>query len=399
MFVNKSFNKITTTFFLVFLVFNTTQQLLAQPVKQQIAVFAPIYIDEAFDGSTYKIWENKLPKDILPGLEFYNGVMLAIDSLKKSDKAGNLSIKIYDYKSKGNSLNEILKKDSNSLANAKAIIASFNNRSDVKILADYAKQKNIPLISATYPNDGGVSNNSNFILLNSTLFTHCKALYNYLKKSRSVKTNIIYLTRNGSFEDMVNGYFKEFDGDKSLGFNPINLTDTFYSNQLIKLLDSTKQNFIFCGTVNENFAQKVASTIAAQKKYKATLVGMPTWETVKSFDKNECKGIEFVYTAAYNYAKTNDLVIAINKSYNDRFFTKPSDLAYKGYEIMLRLGKAVSLYGANSFQLFSDDMFKSINSLDIQPVYNKTNTSEIDYYENKKIYIIKRVDGVIKSVD
>lgn len=398
MFIKNFVCKISTFLFLLFCVFSS-EKIVAQSVKQQITVFAPIYIDEAFDGNTYKIWENKLPKDILPGLEFYNGVMLAIDSLKKSDKAGNLNIKIYDYKSRGNSINEIIKKDSIGLLNSKAIIASLNNRSDVKILADYAKQKNIPLISATYPNDGGVSNNSNFILLNSTLLTHCKAIYNYFKKSSGIKTNIVFLTRNGSFEDMVNGYFKDLDADKSLNFIPVNLADTFYTNQLIKLLDTTKQNLIFCGSVNENFAQKVASTIAAQKKYKAIMVGMPTWETVKSFDKNECKGIEFIYTSSYNYSKTNNLVALLTKAYSDKFFAKPSDLVFKGYEIMLRIGKAVSQYGANAFQLFSDDMFKSINSLDIQPNYNKTNSSEIDYYENKKIYFIKRVDGIIKSVE
>lgn len=393
---NKFLNKIIATLFLAVAFLVKSQ---AQSAKQQITVFAPIYLDQAFDGNTYKIWENKLPKDILPGLEFYNGVILAIDSLKKIDNAGNLKIKIYDFKSKGNSISEILTRDSNSLADSKAIIASFNNRSDVKTLADYAKQKNIPLISATYPNDGGIASNSNFILLNSTLLTHCKALYNYLKKSRTLKSNVVCLTRSGSFEDMVNTYFKDFDADKSLAFSPINLVDTFYSNQLIKLLDSTKQNVIFCGSVNENFALKVASIVAAQKKYKATLVGMPTWESIKSLDKSDYKGVEFVYTSSYNYSKNNDLVISLTKLYNDKFFAKPSDLVFKGYETMLRLGKAVSQYGANAFQLFSDDMFKSINSLDIQPVYNKVNSSEIDYYENKKIYFIKKIDGATKSVE
>ncbi|MCX6209591.1 MAG: ABC transporter substrate-binding protein [Bacteroidetes bacterium] len=395
----KAFYTHLIRFILLLAVTITAQQTFAQNTKHQIAVFAPIYLDDAFDGSTYKIWENKLPKSILPGLEFYNGVTLAIDSLKKTTTAGNLYVKIYDYKSKGNSLNEILAKDNNALSNAKVIIASFNNRSDIKILADYAKQKNIPLISATYPNDGGISDNPYFFLLNSSLHTHSKALYGYFKKFKSLKTNLLYVTRSGAFEDMVNGYFKSFDSAKTLNITPTILTDTFYSNQLIKMLDSTKQNVIFCGTVNEAFALKIASVIAAQKKYKTTLIGMPTWDGLKGLDKNEYKGIEFIYTTPYNYSKTNDLVATINKSYYDRFFAKPSDYVFKGYETMLRFGKTVSTYGTNAMQLFGDDMFKSINSLDIQPVYNKDNASQIDFYENKKLYFIKKVDGVVKSVE
>ncbi len=381
----------------VFLVLCFSQKAFSQKEKHQIAVFVPVYLDGAFDGNTFKIWDNRLPKEMLPGLEFYNGVMIAIDSLKKIAGTGNLYVKIYDYKSKGNSLSEILTKDSNALGSAKVMIASFNNRSDIKILADYAKQKNIPLISATYPNDGGISNNPDFFLLNPTLLTHCKALYDYLQKRHTLSNKLVYVTRTGSFESMVNGYFKEFDAEKKLGIEPIVLTDTFYSNQVVKNLDSTKQNIIFCATVNETFALRIASVIAAQKKYKTTLIGMPTWETLKGLDKNEYKGIEFVYTSPYNYSKSNELVASLTKTYNDKFFVKPGDMFFKGYETMMRLGKTVSIYGANAIQLFSDDMFKVINSIDIQPIYNKDIATQIDYYENKKLYFIKKLDGVCKA--
>ena len=63
---------------------------------------------------------------------------------------------------------------------------------------------------------------------------------------------------------------------------------------------------------------------------------------------------------------------------------------------MLRFGKTLSLYGINAMQLFSDDIFKVINQLDIQPVYNKERPTQIDYYENTKIYFIKKIDGVVK---
>jgi len=43
-------------------------------------VFAPIYIDSAFDDANYKLGTG-IAKNILPGLDFYNGAMMAIDSL------------------------------------------------------------------------------------------------------------------------------------------------------------------------------------------------------------------------------------------------------------------------------------------------------------------------------
>jgi len=125
----------------------------AQTTVYKIAVFAPLYIDSAFDGNNYKLGNNNLPKAMLPGLEFYNGVMMAVDSLRA--EGYSFEINIYDTKSSTAKIGSILLKDE--MKNVGLIIASFTNRSELKTLTDYAAINNIPLVSATYPNDGGIS--------------------------------------------------------------------------------------------------------------------------------------------------------------------------------------------------------------------------------------------------
>ena len=51
--------------------------------KQRIAVFVPLYLDSAFDATNSYRYDKSFPKFINPGLEFYEGVQLAIDSLNK----------------------------------------------------------------------------------------------------------------------------------------------------------------------------------------------------------------------------------------------------------------------------------------------------------------------------
>ncbi len=387
---------IARIFIVLCLLVSLFQTATAQQPKHRVALFTPIYIDSAFNGNSYKLYGNYLPKNMLPGLEFYNGAMMAIDSLK-SDSISNLIVDIYDYRSRNNSLAQIIDDSSNKLSESKVILASFNSRSDIKILADYGKANQIPVISATYPNDGGISNNSYFFLLNPTLRTHCKALYKHLQK-HSATDNIIYVTRKGSFEEMVENYFKDFDSASRspLSIEPIQLVDTFYAKELTSLLDSNKQNIIFCGSVNEPFAYKIFNCISPLKKYKITVIGMPTWDALKNLERSDYKGVEVVYTSSYNYSKTDKLVANIITKYKSKYNSKPSDIVFKGYETMLRFGKTLSLYGINAMQLFSDDIFKVINQLDIQPVYNKEKPSQIDYYENTKIYFIKKIDGIVK---
>jgi len=164
-------------FLVVLLSCLATQESRAQETPIKVVVFAPIYLDSAFNGSSFKLGNNSLPKYLLPGLEFYNGVMMAIDSL--NTEGVNAEVLVYDSKQGDKNIQEILKKPE--LNNASLIIASFNNRNEIKPIADFALAHKIVLISETYPNDGGVSENPYFVLVNSTLRTHIDALYNYLQ--------------------------------------------------------------------------------------------------------------------------------------------------------------------------------------------------------------------------
>jgi hypothetical protein len=120
---------------------------IRQPLK--IAVFAPVYLDSAFKGNDYKLSNtNSLPRYMLPGLDFYNGVLLAIDSLQAEH--AQLEVLFYDSKSLTQPLPQVLLKPE--LNGVSLLIASFNTRNEIKLLADFALNKNIPLISATYPN-------------------------------------------------------------------------------------------------------------------------------------------------------------------------------------------------------------------------------------------------------
>src|SRR5215467_7055296 len=55
----------------------------AQSFKHKIAIFAPLYLDSAFDDQSNYRYDKQFPKFLNPGLEFYEGVQLALDTLAK----------------------------------------------------------------------------------------------------------------------------------------------------------------------------------------------------------------------------------------------------------------------------------------------------------------------------
>src|SRR6267142_4178876 len=51
--------------------------------RMKIAIFTPLYLDSAFDAGGGYRYDKNFPKFISPGLEFYEGVQLALDTLEK----------------------------------------------------------------------------------------------------------------------------------------------------------------------------------------------------------------------------------------------------------------------------------------------------------------------------
>ncbi|MCR6719979.1 MAG: hypothetical protein NVV59_06680 [Chitinophagaceae bacterium] len=97
--------------FVTFLQVNAQDEGDMPVQKPRIAVFAPIYLDSAFNNlNEYRYGKNEFPKFINPGLEFYEGVQMALDSLEL--EGAELEVFIYDTRSAKESLASQLQKSS-----------------------------------------------------------------------------------------------------------------------------------------------------------------------------------------------------------------------------------------------------------------------------------------------
>ncbi|WP_153798823.1 ABC transporter substrate-binding protein [Foetidibacter luteolus] len=377
------------------LFFVSRAQTEAIQPKQKVAVLAPLYLDSAFDGSSYKLSGNNIPRYILPGLDFYHGIMDAVDSLKQDD--ASVDVFIYDTKRKGGGIAAVLKEVK--AENAGLIIAAFNNAGEQKIVSDFSLNENIPVISATYPNDANLSGNPFFVVVNSTINTHVSALYNYLQQNYS-KSKIIYLTKPGAFETRIKNQFASLNKKiKPLSLKTVSLTDNFEPGYLLSLLDSTRQNVVVCGSLSESFGVNIVRTISAAKSYKATVIGAPTWESQEAFDNPDCFGVEIVYSTPYNYSRKDKIEAGLINDYRAQHFGRPSDMYFKGFECMYHFSKLLVKHRTNLLNNISEPSFKVMNEFYFEPVRLTEQSFAPDYLENKKIYFVKKQDGVTKSVN
>ncbi len=364
--------------------------VLAQ-TRLKVAVFAPVYLDSAFNGSDYKLGTNNIPKNMLSGLDFYNGIMMAVDSLEADGK--DLEVLFFDTKGR-ESIYTIIRKPE--FEKVSLIIAAFNNKADVKPLAEIALHRNIPLISSTFPNDGGVTNNPDFVLINSSLKTHIEGIYKYLQKSKAT-TNNIYVKRKGQADELVDYYFKGAASATTsfpLIYRAIEFSDNDADQKLFNALDSSKENTIICGSLNEAYGLKLVKTLASNGSYDCTVMGMPTWDGIKELDGNACNGVNIIYSTPYNFIRTQPLAIKLIKQYTEKLNGRPSDMFFKGFESMYHFSSLLLDFPNTLISHLSDKKYKLFTDFDIQPIENDEFT--VQYLENKKLFFIKKLNGNIK---
>ncbi len=366
----------------------------SKPLK--VAIFAPLYIDDAFNGSTYTLGKSNLPKNILPGLEFYNGVMMAVDSL--SHEGITMEISVYDTKQASRSLSQILAAPE--LSNTGLLIAAITSTFELKQFSQLSAAKNIPLISATYPNTVGVSSNPNFVLLNSSFSTHLEGLYKHMQRFYAAN-NIIAVRQAGATEDFIKNYITTLNKSNrsSLNIKWIDLKEGFSPDELDRNLDSNKNNIVFVASPSEGFGLKVVKALSSKIKYRSTAIGMPTWDRMSELNGSGCRNVEIVYSTPFIYHSNNPVLSSvIIKKYQSTYYSRPSDMVYKGFETAYHFGKLLAKYKSDLINNLSDKEFTLFNQFDIQPIKTSRNSDKPDYLENKKLYFIKKQGGNLKSV-
>ncbi|MEO5967222.1 MAG: ABC transporter substrate-binding protein [Ferruginibacter sp.] len=370
--------------------FNANAQTSENNFKNYtVGIFAPLYLDSAFTGNSYR-YSKTFPKFTFGGLEFINGVQIALDSILIYQ--ANVNAKIFDSK-----LLPASQFDSSALYNGLDLIIGSVKEDDYTALAALALKKNIPFINVTYPNDGGITGNPFLVILNSTLKAHCEAIYSYVLQNHGLD-NIIFSTKDGIQESKVEDYFNEAnrpDGSNLIDLKKISANVGF--EKILEKLDSTKTNIIIGGSLDRKFATDLATAVAGwSHKYSIKLIGMPNWDAFFT-RKNKISSPAIFYTSPYYNLKTDQYSIMLQTAYQKKFNAMPSDLVYKGFESVYIFLKLLAKHPADFMSHLNEYPHKVFSDYNFKPVFLNKKSVMPDYFENKHLYLLKIENGSITS--
>jgi hypothetical protein len=355
-----------------------------------IALFTPLYLDSVFTNST-EIPGRTLPRFVLSGLDFYEGAQLALDSLQQ--QGIKLNVTVYDSKSRTTPISSLVQ--NKQLDNTDLIIAAVSSP-ELQELSNIAREKEINLVSATYPNDGGVSENPFLLITNSLLRTHGDALHRYLQESFSSK-NILFFHRNSAFEKRLAADFKsayeKMQNSKKSRIREVIWSDALTDAEMSQFLLADRTNLCVVASLDEASSKAILRKLSVQTgTYPIQVYGMPTWDIMK-FKEPEFKGMQIYYTSPYFNDKTDVYSRYITEYFKRVYKSRPSDMAFKGFELTWYFIKQLSDNGVYFNSEVNDASKKVFSNFNYQPVYLKEGDSAPDYFENKNIYIIQKGDS------
>lgn len=364
----------------------------------RIAVFAPIYLDSAYDASGNYRFGKSIPRYLSASLDFYQGLAFALDSL---DKEGlHLQVQVYDTKSR----TSIYKLADSGVLDSTDLFIGAVSGSEYLDLATIAKEKKIPFVSVSYPNDGGIRANPYVIIINSRLNTHLLVMYNYILRNHGTNNIIMVRTKNAS-DDRVTGVFKSLNMASSgpvLNIREVTLNKEITSDAIVPVLDKERENLIICGSLDERFSKLLLSAVAPlSATYKLKLAGMPTWEGLRELESPELKAVPVIYSSTfYDPGQADARISGFVQAYAKATYAYPSESAFRGFEVIYLFAHLLDQYQENSItDKLTDTNYRLLTDFDFKPIYLGKQSTVPDFYENKRIYILQRLNGTLSQVN
>ncbi len=373
----------------------------AQPSAQQAATGQPKATDYTTAPSNKELFaeikETSTKLDVIKAaiilpftkekrmVEYYEGLLIAVDSLKRS----GVSIDLYAYNSDTDaaSINAILAKPEMKKMN---VIFGPMNQPQISPLAAFAKKNNIRLVIPFTSKDNEVFNNPLVYQINTPQSYLYSEVYDHFLR-QFPKANVIFLeseTVDKEKADFIKGLKQEL---KQKGVPMKTIKETATSEEMKPLLDTYKTNiFVPTSAINTTLTRIIPQlTLLVRENSTADihLFGYPEWQTyTNDYINNFFELDTYFYSSFY----TNNLLpAAINftNSYH-KWYSKEMANTYPkygmlGFDTGYFFLKGLSRYGTNL-----EDNLSKLNFTPIQTGLRFQRVNNWGGFVNTKVFFV-----------
>ena len=267
-------------------------------------------------------------------ISFYEGVLLAVDSLKNQGYKVNL--KVFDTERSAEKMYTMV--DEIDRFHPDLIIGPVYG-SVYKALMDDLTNKNIPVIYPLSSRSEEFGVYPDFIQVNPSMKALTVAMSDWLREEAE-EANLVCLNLTGnevSHSDLEDiRLFKEYmHRIGSMNFYDWNTSAVPLDGLRLQLLPD-RENIIILPTTKEAEVSKILPVLSALTDgYRITVVGFPEWQAFTSVDHETYFKLN---TKSFTYSYVDNTTEPAKRfalKYRKYFYTEPNNLAYKAFDMSL----------------------------------------------------------------
>jgi len=280
-------------------------------------------------------------------LQYYGGLKMALSVL---DQEGiRLNVNVLDTKADTLEMHRLLRQQE--VQNAHLLIGPYR-RDDIKITAEYAKRTNKPMVSPYSAVGNLTQDNPNYIQINPSLESHCRALLNHAL-SEFRPEEIVIVTRNVVGEQTCLGYLrKAYEPKLAMGNAAIPeyfLLGESYNGLNLRpyLQGKTQAAVIVPSWADETYIFYLLRAVKSAKAtgQKVVVYGMPQWVDFEHMEFDLYEQCQVRVSQVDFIDDQSPEVLNFKKEFYNRYSALPKEEAYAGYDQMIYFGRLLANFG------------------------------------------------------
>lgn len=296
-----------------------------------IALLLTLKLEEHFANDTAPDTNPLILQEALASLNFYEGALVAADTL--SSKLRKINFKIID--TGVDSLSTITTLNTANMNDVDAVV-SFLPANYTSFLTRISNRWEKPFYMFAASNTSILEKNKWIRLVNPSNYTQITQAATYLS-NQYANDKIIAVYREQKGENLIAALFAGVI-DSSLNkpgvCDKVNYKSDGFASIRAKL-SKTKTNVLILPTSDESFLSSILNKLVEVKTdYKFALMGMPAWENFNSIDPETMKELgAIIFNGMYIDTQCSELN-QFRKRFVLEYHADPTLAAYMGYDVV-----------------------------------------------------------------
>lgn len=353
--------------------------------EYNIALFLPFNLDAESAADPEKLASTTIDPSSKTAiaLQFYEGALMAIDSLKKLKF--NAKVYVYDIDDKDSvHIATLFKRPE--LTKMDLIIGPLYGTSFTPA-AKFAKEHMIPIVSPFAKINKILFNNPYVCKVSPSEILQVEQMAHFIVDTFKMQ-NIIAISSQNMKEYPVFNAFKRVTNERltKAGRAASDSVKLVYNiNALQGMLQSDKTNVVVLPSNNQSFVSDVINKLnVLNSKYKIVLFGMQSWMQYDNMDYEYFNELAVHIPSngfvEYEKPQTKNFVL----KYRDRFKTDPAMYAFQGYDVTFYFLSALQKYGSGFLNNLSTNY-----SHGLETGFHFSQFPSDSGFENKSVLMLK----------